>query len=143
MVTIARAAELPAPPERVWEVATPLEGWSEWLSLHVRWPESPPASPAAGDQFRQVVSLLGLPIPVTWTVTEVEEPSAFAMAGEAIAGVRVAVTFAMAPAPGGTTLTMTADLSGALVAGTLQSTVQKFADAQLDASIAKLTELLG
>lgn len=142
MVTIVRTADLPAPPERVWAVATPLERWPEWLSLHVRWPDEPPAEVAKGTSFREVVSLLGLPVPVTWTVTEASAPAVFAMSGEAIAGVRVAVSFVMGPVDSGTSMTMTAELTGALVAGSLQSTVQKFADSQLSASITALTALL-
>ena len=39
MVTIRREAELPAPPDRVWSVATLPARFEEWLSLHVRWPD--------------------------------------------------------------------------------------------------------
>lgn len=142
MVTIQREAVLPAPPQRVWDVATPLEGWPDWLSLHVRWPTPPPADVAVGTTFRQVVSLLGLPIPMRWTVSECEAPRAFAMSGTAIAGVKVTISFGIEPHPDGSALTVTAELEGALVAGTLQDTVQRFADAQLTASTAALGRLL-
>lgn len=142
MVTIQREAVLPAPPDRVWDVATPLSGWSQWLSLHVRWPEPPPTDVTVGTRFRQVVSLVGLPIPMRWTVIEHAAPVAFSMSGDAIAGVRVTIRFGMAEHPDGTALTVTADLAGGLVAGTLQSTVQRFADAQLRASTEALTGLL-
>jgi uncharacterized protein YndB with AHSA1/START domain len=142
MVTIQREAVLPAPPERVWDVATPLEGWPDWLSLHVRWPVPPPDEVAEGTEFRQVVSLVGLPIPMRWTVTECEAPRLFAMSGTAIAGVKVTIRFAIDEHPDGSALTVTAVLEGALVSGTLQGTVQKFADAQLTASTSALAGLL-
>jgi len=142
VVTIQREAVLPAPPQRVWDVATPLEGWPDWLSLHVRWPVPPPADVEEGTEFRQVVSLLGLPIPMRWTVTEYDAPRAFAMSGTAIAGVKVSIRFAIDEDPAGSALTVTADLVGALVAGTLQDTVQRFADAQLMASTTALAEVL-
>lgn len=144
MVTILREAELPAPPERVWSVATLPARFEEWLSLHVRWPDEIPTGMAEGSKFRQVISLLGLPVPMTWTVAESTEPAALQLSGEAIAGVRVSIRFDIATAGDGvgSTLTVTADLSGALVTGSLQSTVQKFADTQLETSISRLSALM-
>jgi hypothetical protein len=143
MVSIRREAELPASPEHVWEVATPPAGWPAWLSLHVRWPQEPPADLAVGSRFQQVVSLLGLPIPVAWTITDLEAPHVFAMAGEAIAGVKITIRFDISPAPTGADLVVSAELSGALVAGSLKSTVQKYADTQVSASVQALAALLG
>lgn len=142
MVSIRREAELPAAPERVWAVATPLAGWSDWLSLHIRWPEEPPTDLEVGTRFRQVASLLRLPVPVSWTITDLDEPNVFAMAGEAIAGVKIAIRFDIAPSGTGTALVISAELSGALVAGSLKSTVQKFADTEVSASVQALSELL-
>ena len=144
MVTIRREAELPAPPERVWSVATLPARFEEWLSLHVRWPDEIPAELVEGAKFRQVVSLLGLPVPMTWTVAESTAPTALELAGEAIAGVRVLIRFDIAPSASGpgSALGVTADLSGALVTGSLQSTVQKFADTQLETSISRLSALM-
>lgn len=142
MVTIQREAVLPAPPQQLWDVATPLEGWPDWLSLHVRWPVPPPADVTGGTEFRQVVSLVGLPIPMKWTVTEYDEPRAFAMSGTAIAGVKVSIRFGIAEAPAGSVLALAAELEGALVSGTLRGTVESFADAQLVASTTALSELL-
>ena len=42
----------------------------------------------------------------------------------------------------GSALGVTAELSGALVTGSLKSTVQKFADTQLEASISRLSALM-
>lgn len=144
MVTIRREAELPAAPERVWSVATLPARFEEWLSLHVRWPDEIPTELAEGAKFRQVVSLLGLPVPMTWTVAESTAPAALALSGEAIAGVRVSIRFDIAASAtgSGSALVLTADLSGALVTGSLQSSVQKFADTQLEASINRLSALM-
>lgn len=144
MVTIRREAELPAPPERVWSVATLPARWEEWLSLHVRWPDEIPTELVEGAKFRQVISLLGLPVPMTWTVAESTEHRALELAGEAIAGVRVSIRFDIAASgsDAGSALGVTAELSGALVTGSLQSTVQKFADTQLEASISRLSALM-
>lgn len=144
MVTIVREAELPAVPARVWSVATLPVRFEEWLSLHVRWPDEVPTEMAEGSKFRQVVSLLGLPVPMTWTVAESTEPTALQLSGEALAGVRVSIRFDIAPSGSGpaSLLRVTAELSGALVTGSLQSTVQKFADAQLEASISRLSALM-
>lgn len=144
MVTIRREAELPAPPERVWSVASLPARFEEWLSLHVRWPDEIPVELAEGAKFRQIVSLLGLPVPMTWTVVESKQPTALELSGEAIAGVRVLIRFDITPSASGeaSALGVTADLSGALVTGSLQSTVQKFADTLLETSLSRLSALV-
>jgi len=142
MVHIDREADLPADPATLWTTATPPSRWEEWLSLHVRWPAPPPTQVQVGSTFKQVVSLLGMPIPVTWTVTRFDAPSVFAMDGQAVVGVGVAIRFDIAEATGGSALKVSADLTGALVAGSLSRTVQKYADTQLSASIAALTGLV-
>lgn len=142
MVHIDREATLPADPATLWTTATPPHCWEQWLSLHVRWPEPPPAQLRVGSTFKQVVSLLGMPIPVTWTVTDHDAPSVFAMAGQAAVGVGISIRFDIARADRGSSLKVSADVTGALVAGTLSRTVHTYADAQLSASITALTGLI-
>jgi hypothetical protein len=144
MVHIDREAVLPADPATLWTTATPPSGWEEWLSLHVRWPAPPPTQVQVGTTFKQVVSLLGIPVPMTWTVTEYDAPSVFAMAGQAVVGVGVgvAIRFDIAEASRGSSLKVSADLTGALVAGSLSRTVQKYADTQLSVSVATLMGLV-
>lgn len=82
-------------------------------------------------------------MPVRWKVTDCDEPSLFAMTGQALAGVSLFIRIDIAPgAEDGTVLGLTADLSGALVAGALQATVEKYAESQLSASIEGLARLL-
>src|SRR5436189_16113 len=79
MTVIQETAELPAPPERVWESIANPERWSEWQSIHSGFPDgTPELSPGA--QFKQQVKIMGMPGEVAWTVETVEEDRVIAYA---------------------------------------------------------------
>jgi hypothetical protein len=143
MVTIRREARLVVSAERAWEVASPPSSWADWLSLHASWPKDPPAAVGVGSTFVENITLLNIPLPVTWSITEFAEPSTFAMSGKAAMGVGLDIRFDLTPADGGTDVAVTAELSGALVSGGLKNVAQQYADTHLQLSLAKLTSLLG
>lgn len=142
MVIITREALLPAPAAEVFAVASPPVRWSEWLSLHVRWPEPPPSDAPVGTELTQVVNLLNIPMPMQWRVTEHEQPHRFAMAGKARMGVTLDIRFELEDVDGGSRVVVTAELDGALLVGSLRNVAQKYADAQLEASVNALRGLL-
>lgn len=141
-VRIERQSTLPVPPAVVWDLAARPPRWEEWLSLHVRWPAPPPDQLTEGSRLRQVLSLVGIPLTVSWTVTEFDAPASYAMRGESPVGVTILLSFSLAEAGAGTTLDAAAEISGTLVAGALKNTAEKYAQTQLEASIAALTALL-
>jgi hypothetical protein len=142
MVTIRREARLAVPAERAWEVAAPPANWASWLSLHASWPKAPPTEVGVGSTFIEKVMLLNIPMPMTWRITEFEAPSVFAMTGQSVMGVGLDIRFDLAAAEGGTDVTISAVLSGALVTGGLKNVVQQYADTHVALSLEKLTSLL-
>lgn len=143
MVTIRREARLAAPTERVWEVASPPATWPDWLSLHLRWPSPPPARIDVGSTFVEQVSLLNIPLAVTWTITEYDAPSRFAMSGSGALGVALSIAFDLAEEGDETAIALVVELDGALLVGSLKSAVQRYADTHLEASLTRLAVLLG
>lgn len=143
MVTIRREAKLDAPAARVWEVASPPATWPDWLSLHLRWPTPPPARIDVGSTFVEQVSLLNIPLAVTWTITEYVAPSRFAMSGTGALGVTLSIAFDLTDDGAGTAIGLEVVLDGALMVGSLKSAVQRYADTHLEASLTRLAELLG
>jgi hypothetical protein len=142
MVTIRREARLAVPAARVWEVAAPPAGWEDWLSLHGAWPKPPPTEIAVGSSFVEKVMLLNIPMPMTWRVTELDAPRAFAMTGQSVMGVSLDIRFDLTPVEDGTDLAVSAELAGALVMGGLKNVVEQYADTHLTLSLEKLTSLL-
>lgn len=143
MLTIRREAKLAAPAARVWEVASPPSTWPDWLSLHLRWPSPPPARIEVGSTFVEQVSLLNIPLAVTWTITEYAAPARFAMSGSGALGLALTITFDLTDEGDQTAIALVVELDGALLVGSLKSAAQRYADTHLEASLTKLAELLG
>ena len=95
MGEIAATAQIPAPPERVWDVITTLSTYDQWLTIHTRWKDDVPERYSQGASAAEVVTMLGMPNTITWTVEEFEEPSRFAISGTGMAGVKVRFDFAV------------------------------------------------
>jgi hypothetical protein len=142
MVTISREAKLAAPAARVWEVASPPPSWPDWLSLHLRWPTPPPATIDVGSTFVEQVSLLNIPIAISWTITEYAAASRFAMHGTGALGVGLTIGFDLTDAGEETAIALVVELEGALMVGSLKSAVQRYADTHLEASLTRLAALL-
>ncbi len=75
-------ADLPAPPERVWEILTDLENAPSWVPdlVSVRRLDNGPMK--AGSQFEQVMNVQGRRMEVTITIREFDAPRVIAHSGE-------------------------------------------------------------
>jgi carbon monoxide dehydrogenase subunit G len=141
--TIEKTVEFAAEPEKVWAVVSDLNRFGEWLSMHKSWKSDVPAEIHQGTQVTAIVSLLNMPNTITWTVDEFDAPSAVRMSGTGMAGVKVGIGLAIAPAAGGSSVSITADFEGQMIVGAIGAAVEKAGATELDASLAKLGELVG
>jgi|SRR4051794_27750364 uncharacterized protein YndB with AHSA1/START domain len=115
MTVIQETAELPAPPERVWESIANPERWSEWQSIHSGFPDgTPELSPGA--QFKQQVKIMGMPGEVAWTVETLEENNRLELTGKGPMGTTMRTLFNLEPADGGTKAFYEAEFGGAALA---------------------------
>ena len=137
--TVAYAAE----PDKVWAVVSDLNRFGEWLSMHQSWKSDVPAEVHPGTQVTAIVSLLNMPNTITWTVDEFSAPSAVRLSGTGMAGVKVAIGLSIAPSSGGSSVSITADFEGQMIVGAIGAAVEKAGAQELDASLAKLGELVG
>ena len=65
MPEVSRSAELPAPPERAWEIFSDISRYGEWNETHDGFPDGPPEL-ATGTTFREKVTIMGMPGEATW-----------------------------------------------------------------------------
>jgi uncharacterized protein YndB with AHSA1/START domain len=134
---------IPAAPEKVWDVICDPRSYEQWLTIHTKWKGEIPERFSAGAKADEVVTMLGMANTISWTVQEFEAPSKLTISGTGMAGVRTAFTLGVASdGNGGSTASIEAEFEGQLVVGALGKAVEKDAKANLEVSLAKLTELL-
>jgi uncharacterized protein YndB with AHSA1/START domain len=134
---------IPAAPEKVWDAICDPGTYEQWLTIHTKWKGEVPERFSAGATADEVVTMLGMANTISWTVQEFEEPSKLTISGTGMAG--VTTTFSLGVSSdgnGGSTATIDAKFEGQLVVGALGKAVEKDAQTNLEASLAKLTELV-
>jgi uncharacterized protein YndB with AHSA1/START domain len=144
MGTVNATVSVPASPERVWDVIVTPATYETWLTIHTKWKGEIPETFTEGAQAAEVVTMLGMPNTITWTVEELEAPAKLRISGTGMAGVKTAFTLAVAAdGNGGSTVTIDAEFEGQMIAGALGKAVEKDAKESLDKSLARLGDLVG
>jgi carbon monoxide dehydrogenase subunit G len=134
---------IPATPEKVWDVICDPSTYEQWLTIHTKWKGEVPERFSAGAKADEVVTMLGMANTISWMVQEFEEPTKLTISGTGMAGVKTTFTLGVSSdGNGGSRATIDAEFEGQLVVGALGKAVEKDAQGNLDASLAKLTELL-
>jgi uncharacterized protein YndB with AHSA1/START domain len=142
MGKINATATLPAARDDVWAIISNPSTYENWLTIHTKWKEVPDVF-SEGAKASEVVTMLGMPNTIEWTVEEFDAPSVLRISGTGMAGVRT--TFSMSVAAnddGGSTAQIDAEFEGSMITGALGKAVEKDAQANLDESLANIAKLI-
>lgn len=142
MGTINASVDLPAEPQTVWDVFSDPNNFEKWLTIHTKWKGEVPTEFAQGSQVSEVVTLLGMPNTITWTVDEYDPPQKLVISGTGMAGVKVTFTLLVEPSPTGSSARIDAEFEGQMITGALGKAVEKDGQKNLDKSLAKFAELV-
>src|SRR5215217_7664099 len=119
MGQINASVELPAAPDKVWQEFSNPNNFEKWLTIHTKWKGEVPAEFAQGAQATEVVTMLGMPNTITWTVDEFEAPSKLVISGTGMAGVKVSFRLSVEASGEGSTATIDAEFKGQMIIGAL------------------------
>ncbi|SNR48148.1 Carbon monoxide dehydrogenase subunit G [Haloechinothrix alba] len=142
MGRISASVELPAAPEKVWQEFSNPNNFEKWLTIHTKWKGEVPAEFTTGSQVSEVVTMLGMPNTITWTVDEFDEPRKLSISGTGMAGVKVTFDLLVEPADSGSRATIDAEFEGQMIVGALGKAVEKDGKKNLDESMQRFAELL-
>jgi hypothetical protein len=126
MPTVTESLEIPAGPERVWEIATDWSRYGEWNVTHTSFPDGLPGD-AQGAKFKETITIMGLPGEANWTVAESTPPTRTVWAGEGPMGIRLGTRLELAPSADGTTVSISITFDGGPLAGPIGETVARSA----------------
>lgn len=143
MANVKSSVQLPATPEEVWRTVADFGTYQDWMSIHQGWKSELPAQIEVGTKITQMVSIMGMANKIEWTVEEFTPPRTLTISGCGMAGVEVSFTLSVEPSGDGAQATMDGEFTGQMIVGALGAAVEKNSKKELDASMAKLGELLG
>jgi uncharacterized protein YndB with AHSA1/START domain len=143
MGQINASVELPAAPEKVWQEFSNPNNFEKWLTIHTKWKGEVPAEFSKGAQASEVVTMLGMPNTITWTVDEFEAPTKLVISGTGMAGVQVSFALSVEAVGEGSKATIDAEFKGQMIVGALGKAVEKDGKKNLDASLEKFKALVG
>ncbi|MFI7123572.1 SRPBCC family protein [Amycolatopsis sp. NPDC049868] len=142
MGKISASVELPAAPDKVWAEFSDPNNFEKWLTIHTKWKGEVPAEFSKGAQASEVVTMLGMPNTITWTVDEFEAPSKLAISGTRMAGVKVKFELSVEASGAGSLASIDAEFAGQMIVGALGKAVEKDGKKNLDASLENFKALV-
>ncbi|RJQ81983.1 SRPBCC family protein [Pseudonocardiaceae bacterium YIM PH 21723] len=144
MGVLRREITLPAAKNDLWKVFADLSRLGDWLTLHVKFKSEVPKLEdyKEGLQVTQVISMMGMPNTIEWTVAQFTDGESCQITGTGMAGVKVSFTFSVAEADGITTGKLDAEFKGQIIVGALGKAVEKQAGKELNVSLEKLGDLM-
>ena len=143
MGQLTATREFSASAEDVWNLASDPNNFEKWLTLHVKWKTDVPAQFEKGAQLTEVISMMGMPNTITWTVDEYDAPRKVSISGTGMAGVKVAIDLAVSPTDTGSRFDLSANFEGQMIVGALGKAIEKQGAAELESSLNNFAELLG
>ena len=143
MGSIEKSASFNVSPEKLWAVVGDPNRFGDWLNMHQKWKSDVPAELRVGDTIVEVVSVMNMPNTISWTVEEYDAGKNVKLAGTGMAGVKIAISVNVSGDGETSTLDLKTDFEGQMLVGAIGAAVEKAGLADLEASLAKLTELLG
>lgn len=144
MGVVKRDVRVPATPERVWESFADLNRLPEWLTMHVKFKSAVPKPDQyeVGLRVSQVLTVLGMPNTVDWTVEQYTPLRSVTLTGNGMAGVKVKFVFGVEVTDGWTAGSLSAEFVGQILVGPIGKAVEKEVAKQLQLSLEKLADML-
>ena len=142
MATFTTQAEIPAPPEGVFEIISDPGRSGDWQATHTGWSGEAPTEMVQGGSFIQQVTLMGMPGEVAWTVKRLDAPSALELEGTGPMGVTMRSSFSVEAVDGGSRLTVEGELGGGMLDGPMGETVAAQSKTAMEQSVERLKGLV-
>ena len=139
--TVAADAAVPAAPGPTRRLVGDLSRWPDWLALHAGWRGTPPSGAVAGVTFGERLTLMGIPVDVSWEVTDVTEDRV-ELQGSGPMQLALGLSVAVAADGEGSRVRVEAGVGGDPVSGPMGATVLKSLEEAVTDSVQRLAGLL-
>jgi carbon monoxide dehydrogenase subunit G len=138
MPSIDKTREYAVSPQQLWAAVADLRAWPEWLTVLKEWRAEPPTDLAVGVQLDATISVMSIPMAVTWTVNECREPETLTMAGPAVLNSKVTLRTDVSPTATGSAVALHIDVDNPMLMGPLGETLVRAITTDVEQSMANL-----
>jgi hypothetical protein len=128
-------------PESAWKLASDLDRFGDWMTIFAGWRGAVPAKVEKGTRVSSCVKVKGFRNVIHWTVTRYDEPNAIKLSGRGRGGIRIAVAMTVTDNHPGSTLNMTANLTGGVLNGPIGRLVARIVRSDVHKSVCNLAAL--
>jgi len=135
-------AQIPAAPDKVWDVLTDPTRFPEWFTTHEGFIGDVPARLEEGSTYTQRVKAMGMPADTAWRVVTAQAPQRLELAGDGPMGVKVRSSYVLQPDGDGSRLDVETEFEGGMLAGPMGAMVAKQAGESTEKSLTKLAALV-
>lgn len=102
MTAVEASIELPAPPADVWPVVLDPSRLHEWVTIHRSLSSADSGPPREGFRMSQQLAIRGVPVAVSWVLSECQAPVFARWKGRGPAGARARIEYRLEPSGVGT-----------------------------------------
>lgn len=138
MPSIDKTREYAATPEQLWSAVSDLRAWTQWLTVLKEWRSEPPTELSVGLTLEATISVMKIPMAVTWTINECRAPVALTMSGPAVLNSKVTLSCNVAPSGDGSTVALHIDVDNPMLMGPLADTLMNAVNSDVEQSMANL-----
>ena len=140
---VEREIDLPASPDRVYEILMDPARLGDWVTIHERFEDAPDRL-AQGSNMTQKRKVAGQRFTVRWTVTQAERPSKVTWEGRGPAGTSARVVYDLDERDGGTRFTYLNEyeLPGGAAGRIAGRAISAAAGREVERSLERLRKLL-
>lgn len=142
MPTIERTEEYDATPEKLWAVVADLPRWPTWLTLMKEWTTEPPRELVAGTRLDGLISIMNIPMSVSWSVDRCEPPTVMEISGVAVLNSQVSLTATISPQDQGSRVDLAIAITNPMLVGALADSLVGAVRRDVDQSFANFQQLL-
>ncbi|MFI6997472.1 SRPBCC family protein [Nocardia sp. NPDC050175] len=135
--------EFAAAQEKVWAVLSDPNRFEEWLTVHTKWKELPPAQLSAGATMTEVLTIMGMANTITFTVDDYAAPNSTKFSGVGLAGAKISFTLTVeAKGDNASLVTIDAEFISQMMVGAIGGAIERASTKELEASLVNLAGLL-
>jgi uncharacterized protein YndB with AHSA1/START domain len=111
MTAVVATIDLPAPPQRVWDLIMDPHQLERWVTIHRALVSADDGEPRKGFSMEQRMAIRGAPVTVTWELDEVDAPNRATWQGKGPARSTAFIEYRLEPVDGGTRFRYTNDFT--------------------------------
>ncbi|WP_040807774.1 type II toxin-antitoxin system Rv0910 family toxin [Nocardia concava] len=143
MAHVNVSKEIPATRDTVWAALTSPLRYAEWLTLHTKWRDEPPAEVAQGTQMTEVLTIMGMANTITWNTDAYDAPNTMSISGTGMAGAKLTLTMSVAAKDDSSSVaTIEAEFVSQMMVGAIGGAIERATVRELEASLEKFAGLL-